>query len=86
MPAQAIDSVIFKDMYGTDELRRVFSDENLLQCWLDAEAALARAQDLSNQADSMMKGRDPDMVRIRALLQEAMDLVAHAMEKTGSAG
>lgn len=50
------------------------------------EAALARAQDLSNQADSMMKGRDPDMVRIRALLQEAMDLVAHAMEKTGSAG
>jgi 3-carboxy-cis,cis-muconate cycloisomerase len=39
-----IDSAIFKDMYGTDELRQVFSDENLLQCWLDVEAALARAE------------------------------------------
>ena len=44
MPAHVIDSVIFKDMYGTDELRQVFSDENLLQCWLDVEAALARAE------------------------------------------
>jgi 3-carboxy-cis,cis-muconate cycloisomerase len=44
MPAHAIDSIIFKDMYGTDELRQVFSDENLLQCWLDVEAALARAE------------------------------------------
>jgi len=44
MPAHAIDSVIFKDMYGTDELRQVFSDENLLQGWLDVEAALARAE------------------------------------------
>jgi 3-carboxy-cis,cis-muconate cycloisomerase len=31
-------------MYGTDELRQVFSDRNLLQCWLDVEAALARAE------------------------------------------
>ena len=44
MPSHIIDSLIFKDLYGTDELRRVFSDENLLQCWLDVEAALARAE------------------------------------------
>lgn len=44
MPSHVIDSVIFKDMYGTDELRQIFSDENLLQCWLDVEAALARSE------------------------------------------
>jgi 3-carboxy-cis,cis-muconate cycloisomerase len=44
MPSNAIDSLIFKDMYGTDDLRAVFSDENLVQCWLDYEAALARAE------------------------------------------
>ena len=44
MPSNAIDSFIFKDMYGTDELRAVFSDEQLVQCWLDYEAALARAE------------------------------------------
>lgn len=31
-------------MYGTENLRQVFSDENLVQCWLDYEAALARAE------------------------------------------
>lgn len=36
--------MIFRDLYGTDELRQVFSDENLLQCWLNVEAALARAE------------------------------------------
>ena len=44
MPSNAIDSLIFKDMYGTDELRAVFSDEQVVQCWLDYEAALARAE------------------------------------------
>jgi 3-carboxy-cis,cis-muconate cycloisomerase len=31
-------------MYGTAKLRRIFSDENMVQCWLDYEAALARAE------------------------------------------
>jgi 3-carboxy-cis,cis-muconate cycloisomerase len=44
MAAHVINSAIFRDMYGTDALRQVFSDENLLQCWLDVEAALARAE------------------------------------------
>lgn len=44
MPSNAIDSLIYRDMYGTDELRTVFSDEHLVQCWLDYEAALARAE------------------------------------------
>ena len=44
MPSHVIDSRIFKDMYGSAELRRVFSDEALVQSWLDYEAALARAE------------------------------------------
>ncbi len=44
MPSHVIDSLLFQDMYGTAELRRIFSDENMVQCWLDYEAALARAE------------------------------------------
>src|SRR3954454_12582627 len=44
MPSTVLDSDIFKDMFGTPEMRAVFSDENLLRCYVAAEVALARAQ------------------------------------------
>ena len=44
MPSHAVDSVLFRDLFGTEEMRDVFSDEALVQRWLDVEAALARAQ------------------------------------------
>lgn len=44
MPAHVIDSIFFKDLFGTDAMRHVFDDLTLLQKWLDYEAALARAQ------------------------------------------
>ena len=44
MPATALDSNIFKDIFTTEEMRRVFSDENRTKCYLDIEAALARVQ------------------------------------------
>src|SRR5260221_2485591 len=44
MPADVIDSIFFKDLYGSPEMRAVFDDLNLLQKWLDYEAALARAE------------------------------------------
>ena len=44
MPSHVIDSHLFRDMYGTEALRQVFSDQSLVQCWLDYEAALARAE------------------------------------------
>jgi 3-carboxy-cis,cis-muconate cycloisomerase len=44
MPATALDSTIFRDIFGTAAMRRVFSDENRVQRYLDIEAALARAQ------------------------------------------
>jgi 3-carboxy-cis,cis-muconate cycloisomerase len=44
MPATALDSSIFRDIFSTAAMRQVFSDENRVQCYLDIEAALARAQ------------------------------------------
>jgi 3-carboxy-cis,cis-muconate cycloisomerase len=44
MPATAIDSAVFCDVFSTAAMRRVFSDENRIQKYLDFEAALARAQ------------------------------------------
>ncbi|MCC7446933.1 MAG: adenylosuccinate lyase [Anaerolineae bacterium] len=44
MPAHVTDSIFFKDLYGSAAMRAVFDDLNLLQKWLDFEAALARAE------------------------------------------
>src|SRR3954463_7566003 len=44
MPSTVLDSDIFKDMFGTAEMRAVFSDDNLLKCYVEAEVALAVAQ------------------------------------------
>ncbi|MBL8132784.1 MAG: adenylosuccinate lyase [Anaerolineae bacterium] len=44
MPAHVIDSLFFRDLFGTPVMRQVFDDITLLQKWLDFEAALARAQ------------------------------------------
>jgi len=44
MPVSTIDSAVFRDIFSTAAMRRVFSDENRIQKYLDFEAALARAQ------------------------------------------
>jgi 3-carboxy-cis,cis-muconate cycloisomerase len=44
MPSSLIDSAVFRDIFSTEAMRRVFSDENRVQKYLDFEAALARAQ------------------------------------------
>ena len=44
MSATVIDSAVFSDIFSTAAMRRVFSDENRVQKYLDFEAALARAQ------------------------------------------
>lgn len=40
----AIDSAIFRSLFGTDEIRKVFDDKAYLNRCVDAETALARAQ------------------------------------------
>ena len=44
MPTSLIDSAVFRDIFSTEAMRRVWSDENRVQKYLDFEAALARAQ------------------------------------------
>lgn len=44
MGSTVFDSVLFRDMFGTAEMRGVFSDEALVGRYLEVEAALARAQ------------------------------------------
>jgi 3-carboxy-cis,cis-muconate cycloisomerase len=39
-----IDSAVFRDIFSTEAMRGVFSDENRVQKYLDFEGALARAQ------------------------------------------
>jgi 3-carboxy-cis,cis-muconate cycloisomerase len=42
--ATIIDSEVFRDIFSTEAMRRVFSDESRVQKYLDFEAALARAE------------------------------------------
>src|SRR5690606_22417380 len=44
MPATALDSAIFRDIFSTAEMRNVFSDEFRTTCYLQIEAALACVQ------------------------------------------
>ena len=44
MPTSAIDSLIFRNMFGSAEVRHIWSDEFRTQRYLDWEAALARAE------------------------------------------
>jgi 3-carboxy-cis,cis-muconate cycloisomerase len=44
MPSTVLDSDIFKDLFGTPEMRAVFSDDNLVERQVECEVALALAQ------------------------------------------
>ena len=44
MPSTPLDSVLFRDMFGTPAMRAVFSDEALVGRYVEAEVALARAE------------------------------------------
>ncbi len=44
MPVSVFDMQSLQHLWGTDELRSIFGEENRIQKWLDFEAALAAAQ------------------------------------------
>ena len=44
MAASVIDSRVFRNLFGTQEMRDVFSDEAYVQRMIEVETALARAQ------------------------------------------
>jgi len=44
MPSHVMDSAVYGDLFGSAEVRRVFSDEHLVELWLRVEVALARSE------------------------------------------
>lgn len=44
MASTLIDSIYYRDFFGTQEIREIFSDNGRFQSWIDAELALAKAQ------------------------------------------
>lgn len=44
MPSTILDSAVFRNVFTTEAMRQVWSDESRVQKYLDFEAALARAQ------------------------------------------
>jgi 3-carboxy-cis,cis-muconate cycloisomerase len=44
MSVSALDSRVFRNLFGTEEIRNVFSDEAYVALLIDTEAALARAE------------------------------------------
>lgn len=44
MSVSAIDSRVFRNLFGTQEIRDIFTDDAYVRRMIDTEAALARAQ------------------------------------------
>jgi 3-carboxy-cis,cis-muconate cycloisomerase len=98
MPSTVLDSDIFKDMFGTAELRAVFSDDNLLTCYVEAEVALATAQGrlgvIPSEAANAIARLAPTVALDRAALKHEAEnvgypilgLVRQLSAKLGDAG
>lgn len=44
MAVHFIDTTLFGNSVGTEEMRAIFDEQSMLQCWIDGEVALAQAQ------------------------------------------
>src|ERR1700744_1441035 len=44
MASTVVDSILFRDAFGTAKMRELFSDYALVQRYIDVEVALARAE------------------------------------------
>ncbi|MGV6476961.1 adenylosuccinate lyase [Azotobacter vinelandii] len=81
MSAYVIDSTLFRDQFGTEAMRRIFSDETTVQRWLDVEAALAKVQGELGiipraAADEIRRKARVELIDLGALKAE-MDRTAH---------
>ena len=72
MPVSAIDSLLFKNLFGTDQVRAIFDDTAYVRRCVDVEAALALAQssfnvipkDVGKQIASASRSVDLDYDRL----------------------
>lgn len=81
MAAYVIDSALFRDQFGTETMRTLFSDETTVQRWLDVEAALAKVQgemgiipaEAAKEIQAKSKVENIDLPELKA----EMDRTAH---------
>ncbi|OOF97194.1 hypothetical protein ASPCADRAFT_505597 [Aspergillus carbonarius ITEM 5010] len=76
----AIDSGIFRTLFGTEEIRKVFDDEAYIKRCVDAEAALARAQSRCDVIPSQIGEMVTQKVHVSKL---DMDRLRHETEIVG---
>jgi 3-carboxy-cis,cis-muconate cycloisomerase len=81
MPSTILDSAVFRDIFTTEAMRRVWSDENRVQKYLDFEAALAKAQGRlkiipQEAADEIVKHCDAKLIDM-AKLKEATERIGY---------
>src|SRR5438132_1951135 len=75
MPSTIIDSAIFGDIFSSEPMRNIWSDENRTQKYLDIEAALARVQGQlgiipKEAADEIAKHCTIDQIDMQKLKQQ----------------
>ncbi len=75
MPSTIIDSAIFGDIFSSEPMRKVWSDENRTQKYLDIEAALARVQGRlgvipKEAADEIVRHCTIDQIDMQKLKQQ----------------
>ena len=81
MPSTILDSAVFRDIFTTEAMRAVWSDENRVQKYLDFEAALAKAQGRlkilpQEAADEIVKHCDAKLIDM-AKLKEATERIGY---------
>lgn len=98
MGTTPLDSLLFRNMFGTEPMRAVFSDEALIQRYLDVEAALARAQTrigvIPHEAGAAISQAaaqlDLDMEKLRADTENVgypiLPLIHQLADAAGAAG
>ena len=80
MPSSIIDSTIFRDIFGSGEMRQVWSDENRTRKYLDIERALAVVQ---ARLGVIPQEAADEIVRHCALEQIDMDRLREQTERIG---
>src|ERR1044072_7933186 len=81
MPSTVLDSDIFKDLFGTPDMRAIFSDDNLIARQVECEVALAVAQGslgvIPREAADAIAERAPSVDIERAELKRDADNVGY---------
>lgn len=80
MSTTVFDSALFRDMFGTAEMRAVFSDKELIERYIEVEIALAKAEARCGVIPAAAAEQIADLARYEAL---DLQLLQHETEIVG---